>query len=448
MTALIKYEQACRALADAKAVDEVKDVRDKAEAMRIYARQAKNRDLEIDAAEIRMRAERRLGEMITSQKETVGLNRGSAGIGKPASAVPEEYSTRPPTLADAGIDRKLSSHAQKMAAVPEAQFESMLGAWREEAKELNARVTTNLLKVGEEERRRQARRDLAAALSNKAAEITGQRRYACLYVDPPWKRKQGLTDRSYENHYPTMTWDEIVAWAQQMRGALLDDSWMFMWVPRAHAFALHPVTYQIDIGGEIVEAVIPVPLAWAIARALGMDAYCTGFDWTKTDDDHPDDCGMGILVRDQDEWLLMFKRGRGLPKPEQAAIVGSNHRERSRPLGHSRKPQYYRQMIAGMVGAGVPVLECFARADAQFPLPPGWDAWGNQAGDEQQSREPAESSDPDQAKSGGRLESPSMLPEPASCDAACAEDAGSSDLDIPPFLNRRTAGAADAKASA
>src|SRR5690606_23443592 len=72
VTSLTKYDAACRALAEAKATDEVKSVRDKAEAMRVYAHQAKNRQLEIDAAEIRIRAERRLGELIVEQKETVG----------------------------------------------------------------------------------------------------------------------------------------------------------------------------------------------------------------------------------------------------------------------------------------------------------------------------------------------------------------------------------------
>ena len=53
---LIHYDAACRALAVARSVDEVKDLRDKAIAMAAYARQARNRDLEADAA--RMRATR------------------------------------------------------------------------------------------------------------------------------------------------------------------------------------------------------------------------------------------------------------------------------------------------------------------------------------------------------------------------------------------------------
>lgn len=76
----------------------------------------------IDASEIRIRAERRLGEMIVVQKDTAGLNTGARGIG--TSAVPKE--NRTPTLADAGIDKKLSSRAQQYAAIPSKKFESIL----------------------------------------------------------------------------------------------------------------------------------------------------------------------------------------------------------------------------------------------------------------------------------------------------------------------------------
>jgi hypothetical protein len=74
----------------------------------------------------------------------------------------------------------------------------------------------------------------------------------------------------------------------------------------------------------------------------------------------------------------LFKRGRGLPKPATDEKFGSNHRERSKPLGHSRKPEFYREMIATMSG-GLPVMELFARVDADHPLPDNWHAWGNEA---------------------------------------------------------------------
>jgi hypothetical protein len=117
----IPETEARRAIAEAMAVDEVQTIRNKADAMRVYAKQAQNRQLEVDAAEIRLRAERRLGELIIWQKQTVGLNPGSAGTlrGRNSSggAVLEPLENKPPTLAEAGIDKKLSMRAQKLAAV-------------------------------------------------------------------------------------------------------------------------------------------------------------------------------------------------------------------------------------------------------------------------------------------------------------------------------------------
>lgn len=136
MTALMRYDAACRALAEAKTFDEVKDLHSKSQAIQAYAKQAKNKTLEIDAAEIRMRAERRLGEMLAQTPKNKGqILRGEKM--EPREEIP--------TLAEIGIDKKLSGRAQKIAAVPEEKFESMVSEWRDRVAVENERVTANLL---------------------------------------------------------------------------------------------------------------------------------------------------------------------------------------------------------------------------------------------------------------------------------------------------------------
>ena len=381
MTDLVLYEAARKALAEALAVDEVMQIRDQAEALRHAARIARDKDNEIKAAQIRFRAERRLGELIAAQKADGGLAKGGQPYQGAASTCSEseQVENRPATLAEAGIDRKLSSRAQKVAELPEEKFEALLGQHAEEMRAGVGRIAMDLLKVNADQEGRQARRELAKALSDASAVLPTGRKYPVIYADPPWHRKQGVTSRSYENHYPTMTWSEICA--LPVADLLQPDAWLFLWIPRAHAFALHELEVDAVVSetGEIVRAKVKMPLAWAVASSWGFDAYSTAFVWTKTDEDHPDEAGGAVLVRDQDELLLMFKRGRGLPKPDSGEKFGSNHRERSRLLGHSRKPQHYRRMIATMAGRGVPVLEMFARFDADNPPPAGWDLWGNQA---------------------------------------------------------------------
>lgn len=385
MSELARYEAAERAIAAAEAVDEVLEIRSQATAWAAYAKQAKNRELEIKAARIRFRAEKRLGEMLIAAKET-GQVRGGRPDKNPTST--EGFSDDQPitrvTLREAGIDHKLSSKAQRLAAMDVAEFEQALERHAEEMRTGQGRVAMDLHKIGAEEKGRAHRRNLAAVLSEQSADLPAGPMVPAVYLDPPWRRQGGIGDRAYENHYPTMTWPEILDYLRQVAPRLLPDSWAFMWIPRPHLLALVEIELEVMVKatGELTPALLDVPLAWACGQALGMDSYSTCYVWTKTDEAHPDASGSGLLVWDQDELLLQFKRGRGLPKPSGAEKYGSNHRERA--TDHSRKPEHYRRMIAAMVGCDddgrpLPVLELFARVDAEHPLPPGWIASGNQA---------------------------------------------------------------------
>jgi len=145
--ALAKYDAACRALALAKSVDEVQAIRNSAAALRAYAKQAKNRQLEIDAVEIRLRAERRVGELIAAQKETVGLAKGTKGqlkgrdrSGGSVTVPPEDIAT----LAEAGIDKHLADRARRLAELQPAEFEAHLADWKDRQQEPTTRVAANI----------------------------------------------------------------------------------------------------------------------------------------------------------------------------------------------------------------------------------------------------------------------------------------------------------------
>jgi hypothetical protein len=116
----ILVRQAVTAIDAAVTADDVKKVLAEWAGLAAYAREAKDKQLEADAAEIKMRAERRLGEMMQAQKETVGLNQG----GRPKTGVSETpVSEKPATLAEAGVDKNLAKKARKEAAKSKEQFE-------------------------------------------------------------------------------------------------------------------------------------------------------------------------------------------------------------------------------------------------------------------------------------------------------------------------------------
>jgi hypothetical protein len=63
-----------------------------------------------DAAEIRIRAEYRLGKMLASAKAHGGIAEGRPKLSSPT--------TVSPTLAELGVSRDLSSRAQAIASLP------------------------------------------------------------------------------------------------------------------------------------------------------------------------------------------------------------------------------------------------------------------------------------------------------------------------------------------
>jgi len=85
--------------------------------MRQLGQAAKDPELVNHATEFKLRCERRLGEMLTGEIQRGGHNK-------------KQSNTPMTLLADFGIDRNLSSRAQRIASVPEDKFEAVIGQLR------------------------------------------------------------------------------------------------------------------------------------------------------------------------------------------------------------------------------------------------------------------------------------------------------------------------------
>lgn len=123
MTALLRYDIARRAVAEAKTFDEVRDWEDKAAAMQEYCRRARDRTLELDAMEIRTQARRRRGQLILELKAGGNLYEGQP------TTVREPGQLRV-TLNDMGISRNESARDQKIAALDDNSYTRLVARCR------------------------------------------------------------------------------------------------------------------------------------------------------------------------------------------------------------------------------------------------------------------------------------------------------------------------------
>jgi N6-adenosine-specific RNA methylase IME4 len=326
-TGLVRYDAACKALAAAKSVDVAKHIRDTHDAMRIYAKQAKNKTLEVDCAEIRIRAERRIGELIAAQRQGIGLNRGAKGTISGGKKTPVKDPR--PTLAAAGIDKDFAKRARKFAAVADEQFELLVDEWRARVLAETERVTVNMLREGD-------RDHIAGARPTRPLPV-GQ--FRLIYADPPWQYEHIATEsRAIENQYPTMPLEAIC----DLPVPAAPDAVLFLW-------ATSP---KLAEAMQVIER-------WDFS-------YRTCAIWDK------ERMGMGYYFRQQHELLLVAARG-ALPVPEPSDRPPSVIRL---PRGaHSDKPA----IVYGLIERMYPTftaddrLELFARQSRA-----GWTMWGNE----------------------------------------------------------------------
>ncbi len=160
---LVKLDDVRRTLAELEQIDEVKDIRDKAEAMRLYAKQAQmGLDAQNHAAEIKIRAERRAGELLKSMDKNTGTKGQLIGpgiIGGNTTLPP----IKPPPLDDLGISKMQSSRWQQIAEIPEPEFEKLMEETKAAADELTSALFQRKGKAIKQRQVKQAARQATPA---------------------------------------------------------------------------------------------------------------------------------------------------------------------------------------------------------------------------------------------------------------------------------------------
>jgi hypothetical protein len=130
MSALTYYDAGRSALIQAVKIDEVKSVLNKAEAMRHYARIAGDYELESMASRLKVRAQRRIGEL-SKQLEKAEAHGGKV-------CLPSSGKSKAATLKEAGVSTSQAHRYEKLADIPEEEFEEWIEAKERKGKIIKA----------------------------------------------------------------------------------------------------------------------------------------------------------------------------------------------------------------------------------------------------------------------------------------------------------------------
>ena len=166
--------------------------------------------------------------------------------------------------------------------------------------------------------------------------VLSGRRFQTIYADPPWPYSNAAARGAAENHYRTMTLDDIRG--EVVKDLVEADAHLHLWTTNAF-----------------------LREAFDVIRAWGFK-YKSCLIWTKPQ------LGMGNYWRVSHEYLLLGVRGN---LPFQNRTVRSW--QTARRTVHSRKPFLFRGLIE-QVSPG-PYLELYGREEHPHT---DWTVYGNQ----------------------------------------------------------------------
>lgn len=305
------------ALERATTVDDAKQVVDMAEAARTCSRLARESlAMQNQWAEVKLRAERKAGELLRDNPE---IGRGKTGNLPVFLGLPEAERSKAQTL---------SSRWQQVASIPEPEFDAYIAEAHNEAKELTSVGARKLAKRLAAADKPTVEPPHLRVVPEDVPEV-----FSAVVIDPPWRYDNKATRGAAEDHYPTMSLDELAA--LRIPGA--DDSHLYLWVTAA---------FMRD-GFDLLDA-------WGFT-------YKTVLTWCKPS------IGMGNYFRVNTEHVLFAVRGK---HPTLRNDEGTWFE--ARRAGHSAKPESFYDLVERCSPG--PYMEMFARRRRM-----GWHVWGNEA---------------------------------------------------------------------
>lgn len=317
---LAMLDRAYLAIENAQSLDQLKEIRDQAEAARHYVKAAKMTTAMANrCAEIRIRAERKAGEML----RVTPLDKGGR---------PTENRSHDGTgfrLSDLDISKNQSSRWQKIANIPEDVIEQYFAEPEDEDREVTA---VGLAQFA-------ARKNKPDTVDEPIPPRDGK--YRCIVIDPPWDiKKIERAERPNQGvalDYPTMSLEEIADESLvPVRTHADDDCHLYLWVTHKY----------LPAGLELMEA-------W------GFRYQCL-MTWRKN-------VGMTPFSWMYDTEHVIFGRKGNLPLTQLGLRLSFD----SPVQGHSVKPEvFYERVRAASPG---PRIDMFARTQRD-----GFEVWGNE----------------------------------------------------------------------
>jgi N6-adenosine-specific RNA methylase IME4 len=306
------------------------------------ARQAKDATLITQATEIRMRAERRCGELL---REMAERKERDSGKGNRNPTLKSQAAT--PKLSDLDVTKSQSSRWQQLARLDHDTFEARLKSASAYAYDKIAHRFLKEQKIKCAKERHAKIVEHGCTVDDLVALAESGKRFGVIYADPPWPwdtwRPSGKVCSAPDNHYGTTAIAEIASLPVAALAA--ENCALLLWCTAP----------QIAIGTHKT-----------IIEGWGFKPCTFGFDWVKTNADGSLYTGMGYYTRSNSEVCLLAIKGSPLRLATDVREIVMA------PVGeHSEKPEETRRRVERLFSG--PYLELYARRTV-----PGWRRWGDE----------------------------------------------------------------------